>query len=201
MPSISPNRPWRLLCLQALILSLVGGTIVFILGNSMLSGAESRQWSLPLLQKVNETLRDCGFEDITITHFTLRKGAHFLEFGLLGFLFAMIVISVYRHTKRWFLSAPLLIALILCVADEYIQTYTGRNGRVRDIVIDFAGVVSGFLPAYLAVVWSYVRQTDDDDDTAFTPFPEPDTRDDALPPDKSWTNTIQEPLSVKTEHR
>ena len=139
---------------MVLLLTVMGALVLFILYNSLLNGQESRSISLAVYDGLQSLLRALGLPDDQLTHIRLRKSAHFIEFALLGLCLAAATLTIRRHTQRWHLSTPLLVALILGVLDEYIQTHTGRRGSVRDIVIDFAGALVGFLPAIVAALLS-----------------------------------------------
>lgn len=81
--------------------------------------------------------------------FLIRKGTHFIGFGLVGLLFFLF----YRKLSWRF---PALLAMgstfIIASLDEYRQTLIeGRTGMFGDVVIDTAGaiffvtIIKGFL--------------------------------------------------------
>ncbi|MGM9951740.1 MAG: VanZ family protein, partial [Lysinibacillus sp.] len=81
--------------------------------------------------------------------FLIRKGTHFIGFGLVGLLFFLF----YRKLG-WRFPALLAIGSIFIVAslDEYRQTLIpGRTGMFGDVLIDTAGaiffviIIKGFL--------------------------------------------------------
>ncbi len=96
----------------------------------------------------------------------MRKLAHFAEFALLGFWF-MLCLRVYtrrfvRHTG-W----PLFFGLLVANLDELIQLYVpGRSSSVRDVFLDFLGVLAGLFAALLlllfvrmcAILWQNRRE-------------------------------------------
>ena len=45
----------------------------------------------------------------------------------------------------------LFFALLCAVADEFLQSFTGRTSSVRDVLIDFGGAVSGLLLSMLLI--------------------------------------------------
>ncbi len=77
----------------------------------------------------------------------LRKGAHMTAFGLLWFL-------VWRAFQyRWGVVAA-VITVAYAISDELHQRWVpGRNGAVRDVMFDAAGMAL----AILAVRWWRAR--------------------------------------------
>jgi VanZ family protein len=83
--------------------------------------------------------------------FIVRKSAHFTEFFILGILLCMeFCTEVYGALRRF--AVPSLVGLLVAFIDETIQLFVvGRSGEVRDMWIDFAGVMFGTL-IVLAIV-------------------------------------------------
>jgi VanZ family protein len=82
--------------------------------------------------------------------FILRKLAHLTVFAVLTILlFRAVRLHVARPTHAWLLA--MLIATLYACSDEWHQTVVpGREGTVRDVVIDSLGV---------AGVWVLVSRT------------------------------------------
>ena len=77
----------------------------------------------------------------------VRKLGHFSEYALLGF-WLMLSLRVYTRRILSHISWPLFFGLLAGVLDEGIQMFAdGRGSDVRDVVIDFSGVVFGLLAA------------------------------------------------------
>ncbi len=75
----------------------------------------------------------------------VRKSAHFTEYFILGILLCCEMISYLRGAFKRF-SVPAVAGLFVSFIDETIQLFVeGRSGEVRDMWIDFAGVVLGVL--------------------------------------------------------
>jgi VanZ family protein len=75
-----------------------------------------------------------------LTHAMLRKIAHFGEFFLLGFGMQ----GTLYYGKKYNMSKPMLLCLLVAIADETIQMHVaGRSSEIMDIWIDFAGAVVG----------------------------------------------------------
>ena len=142
--------PWLILFRILFTAGLVW-TLVFILGNSMKIAEVSAGQSQRFLPLVNEWLAKLSLEPIDVH--TLRKLAHFGEFGLLG-LFSMLCLRVYtRHFVRH-ISWPLFFGLVVANVDETIQLYTpGRSSQVTDVWIDFTGVAAGAFAALMILLF------------------------------------------------
>lgn len=73
-----------------------------------------------------------------MSNLIIRKAAHFTEFFILGALVSCTV----RAAGKKNLWIPLLTGLLVAVSDELIQlTQAGRSCEVRDMCIDFSGVL------------------------------------------------------------
>lgn len=88
--------------------------------------------------------------DITFgLHRFVRKLAHFSEFGLLGFLSAWLISYVNRRkhwVKPWLeWCLPTVFCLLYAASDEIHQIFSNRGASVKDVMIDFAGAVTGIL--------------------------------------------------------
>ena len=118
----------------------------FIFWNSSQTGSVSGARSTGILTWLQEGL------GLPISEFFLRKSAHFLEFCALGILLGG---TVRCYTRAWLarLMIPLFTGLLIPVCDEFFQTFiAGRSGEVRDVLIDFAGAVTGIAVASLVTL-------------------------------------------------
>ncbi len=79
----------------------------------------------------------------------VRKFAHFAEFGLLGFLAAALLLHLRRRYDRihWWMTwvFPAVFCLIYAISDEVHQIFSNRGPAVKDVLIDFAGAVTGIV--------------------------------------------------------
>ena len=97
-----------------------------------------------------------GFENMTAEQqqvavydmdFRVRKSAHFLEYTMLGLILML--------TGRTFLTshqktAAMLTGAVYAALDEFHQYFVpGRACQVRDVLIDYSGIVTGILTALL----------------------------------------------------
>ena len=132
--------------------------IAFIFSNSMDNADASTLKSgavLALLRRI------FGSEGAALTEFIVRKTAHFTEFAIEGILL-LSVVKGYTTRPLRFLGWPLLAGLMTALTDETIQLFSlGRSSQVTDVWIDFAGVVTGTLLAFLvqAILESQEKET------------------------------------------
>lgn len=144
-----PDRertPTRLIVLRVLFTLLAAGTVAFIFSNSLQNGAASGLRSAVVTEWFNGTLARVGVGWRFSEHL-VRKLGHFSEYALLGF-WLMLSLRVYTQRILSHISWPLFFGLLAGVLDEGIQMFiAGRGSDVRDVVIDFSGVVCGLLAA------------------------------------------------------
>lgn len=118
--------------------------LLFIFGNSLQNGVASGMRSARAVQ-ILQTIADGLHLPIVVSELVIRKLAHFLEYFVLGLL---LCINVRLLTRNWWarIFVPLFFGLLTPVIDESIQLFSpGRSGEVRDVLIDFSGVVFGIL--------------------------------------------------------
>ncbi len=118
-------------------------TVCFIWSNSMVGKEGSASLSLRLTAWLNGI-------GIPVTHYFVRKSAHFCEFGLLGSELMMLFwlrggVSLQSGCNAAF------GALLSAVTDETIQIYSGRGSQVQDVVLDFSGALTGILFVSLTI--------------------------------------------------
>ena len=124
---------------------------VFIISNSIIGKAESSALSSGLTEAIYgfvSSIVDVSFNSF---HNFVRKTAHFIEFGTLGFSLAMMVWSARKICRYVHVADAFLISLTIAVSDEFIQSFTGRGSAVADVVLDFIGASFGILITLLAV--------------------------------------------------
>lgn len=137
------NTKWLLYLLAVCLL-------VFIWSNSFQNQSQSVSRSNSVKQFVIEKLSYVFSPDSKIIIFIqlyIRKCAHFIEFTLLG----TVLMSILYKCKRVRLQSVYNIfsfSVIVAVIDEFVQIYTGRGPRVKDIVIDSTGSICGIFLAF-----------------------------------------------------
>ena len=71
----------------------------------------------------------------------LRRAAHVVEYAVLTLLVARSFKGYNINYRKALLGAGVL-ALLYAISDEYHQTFVqGRNGSLRDVLIDGAGII------------------------------------------------------------
>lgn len=126
--------------------------IAFIWSHSLQSRDQSSQESLGLLAMLTPMLKALGVADPESLHGFLRKAAHFAEFGALGLCICGFTVNLGRLLGQRLVSMPLFAVLSVAVADEFIQLFSGRAAMVQDVVLDFAGGLTGIAFA-VACCW------------------------------------------------
>ncbi|MBQ9005019.1 MAG: VanZ family protein, partial [Atopobiaceae bacterium] len=121
--------------------------MVFIWVHSLIPGPASSEESMLFVRLVYPLFKAVGIADMDVAHLIVRKGAHFSEYLVLGFI--TIVALRPRLAVPLF---PAVLTVILWVAvpsvDEFIQLHVpGRAGMVTDVLIDMAGFAVGMVIA------------------------------------------------------
>ncbi len=132
--AVSPPNPKKR---KWIIILILGITILFIWGNSLLSKDTSKENSDAvkiLLEKI------FGYQSALAQFLQtyVRKIAHFLEYGLLG-VEAVIATILYRRLQLQGLINCFCLGLFVAVSDESIQIVSGRGSMVQDILLDLCG--------------------------------------------------------------
>ena len=140
-----------------LISILIALTLCFIWGNSLESTAKSQAKSTDLLEKLQPIL-DAALGPGKVTDHVLRKTAHFVEFTLLGIELRLLFWLLGQRGVQGQANA-LFAALAAAVADETIQSHTGRGSQLKDVCLDFSGAVIGSMALFLlALLVVYLRK-------------------------------------------
>ena len=150
----------KILVISVSILVLLA--LVCIFGNSFTGKVVSNARSNYIAQKIASVVAptddpELMKAEVKYWNQIVRKVAHGVEFFLLGICLSMVLLYIYKRTGRLHISWYLFAALFIGVMDEYIQTFTGRTSRVRDVLIDFSGAVTGLLVTCL-VFWLIKRR-------------------------------------------
>ncbi len=126
-------------CLCAIIVLL----LVFIWGNSTLSGEESGAISSGLLDWLAahfSFLKD-------MPELVLRKLGHLSEFAALGFFLGLYFRKQQSYHR---ITMPLLLGFAAANVDELIQVFSPKRGpSVVDVWIDMGGLCAGLLVLWL----------------------------------------------------
>lgn len=128
-----------------LLWTLIGLTLCYIWGNSLLPAEASGAFSTAVKEWLNQLL-SLFFpgEGITDTGL-LRKSAHAIEFAVFGAEVTLLFAPAFLRRLPIVAAFGVFVPLI----DETIQLFVeGRAGQVRDIWIDMGGFTVGVLLAY-----------------------------------------------------
>ena len=135
------TSPWLIAFRIIFTIALVW-CILFIFHNSLEISSISSARSHEVMQKINAILAHLNIGPLS--EHVVRKLAHFSEFTLEGVLPRRFV----RHV-----SWPILGGMATALLDETIQLYVpGRTSSVRDVWIDFGGVIAGLFVALLLLL-------------------------------------------------
>ena len=123
--------------------------IIFIWVHSLIPGPASSEESMLFVRLVMPLFKAVGIKDLELAHLIVRKGAHFTEYMVLGFV--TVVALRPRLTVPLF---PAVLTVFIWVSvpsvDEFIQLHVpGRAGAVTDVLIDMSGFAVGLLVALL----------------------------------------------------
>ena len=92
----------------------------------------------------------------SLANFVVRKCAHFLEYMILALL-AFNVFKLYYSIKKVYIMTIVLVFLYAC-SDEIHQLFVlGREGAIRDVIIDTCG---GSLLVLIRSVIIYIESID-----------------------------------------
>ena len=119
-------------------------TLAFIWGNSLLPRTESQEISRGLLVELCAALEHVGLHIDPENDHWLRKLAHFGEFGLLGAELCALLLLNRRPRPQGFVNCA-FAGLAVAVTDEALQLISNRGSQVQDVLLDFAGFLTGLL--------------------------------------------------------
>ncbi len=99
----------------------------------------------------------------------IRKGAHMLEYAVLGFLMCMLVSLVLsgmdgKKPWRYLVTGAVSwgLATVYAMTDEAHQLYVpGRGAKISDIIIDSAGALVGVVIGLIVVLSGTVKRKND----------------------------------------
>ena len=135
--------------LRSLLWLMAFFQIYMITSFSSQTASVSAEESRSLLDVVVETIEDISHKRLGETmidglHRGIRKLAHFMIFFTLGFILCMLTGEyVKNNTGRCFFIS-LMCGLFVAAGDEIHQLFVpGRSGELRDVCIDFLGVLMG----------------------------------------------------------
>lgn len=121
-------------------------------------------WIIPVIDKIVSLFPKGTFQTVTgsssggsffddLNHY-VRKAAHVTEYAILGAAIMRFAVAVLKAGgKRLSLAAGFIsfaVGVIYASTDEFHQLFVdGRGGRIKDVVIDSAGVFIGCTIVYI----------------------------------------------------
>lgn len=150
-----PNRPVPIPILIGVALLLLANMVMIFSFSSESredSGDRSRAVTTAIARILNPSFDDMTDEEQTAAveriHGVVRKTAHFLEYALLGFLSAGLLLLLRRFgwaklpcLYLWLI--PAAFCLLYATSDELHQLFVDRGARVKDVILDFCGALFG----------------------------------------------------------
>lgn len=131
-------------CWNIILGLLVLLTLAFIWGNSLLPRTGSQEISRGLLAELCAALEHVGMHLDPQNDHWLRKLAHFGEFGMLGAELGLLLCLNRRQSVQGFVNCA-FAGLAVAVTDEALQLISNRGSQVQDVLLDFAGFLTGLL--------------------------------------------------------
>ena len=89
--------------------------------------------------------------------FLLRKAAHVTEYFILTFLLYRAFKGSFNLNAFWLCVYPATLSLLYAASDEFHQLFVaGREGCVRDVLIDAVGIAGFYI---MIKVFKYTSST------------------------------------------
>lgn len=138
--------------------------LVFIWGNSLVSGELSGEISDGIMAVLNSAAEKLGFSPDAFTYMMdedgdgvaeqptshiIRKAAHVTEYAVFT---ALVFLRLESAGKKRFFTAWGLGTLTGAI-DETLQIFSHRGSQVRDVLIDSAGALLGLCVVALVQRW------------------------------------------------
>ena len=133
---------WVLWCLAALCAGMIFAFSSQAGPSSLQTSGRVVQWILPLTMRNYEQLPPAKRQEIAQRYqYLVRKGAHFLEFALLGLL---VRLALGRRSRRGSSACVWLGATGYAALDEFHQLLIGsRSAMWQDVCPDSLGALTG----------------------------------------------------------
>jgi len=129
--------------------------VILGLGGPIGSMNETSRFVRPLLEFL---FPSSSPETLTLIHGYIRKSAHFVEYGVLGYLaFRAFLSLAFSRRIAWAFILSIAFSSGIASLDEYQQSFNPeRTSSVFDSLIDIAGAAVG---AFLSYLWLKSRKT------------------------------------------
>ena len=152
MKSVDSKQELRVL----LISVLMGLTLLFIWGHSMIPAVYSSMESSRFVNLINGLIYSAG-GSFSVTDHMVRKTAHFLEYAILGAETALRnkwKSAVFADSTAKY-SGTVFFWTGVPVIDELIQYFTpGRACMIQDVFLDMCGFAAGYGFLYIFIFFA-----------------------------------------------
>ena len=123
--------------------------VCVIWGNSLIPGPASDANSYAVVGVLRDLFGFFGITDPEFMNHIVRKGAHFWEYAISGFL-ACRALGVRPGEGLAGHARAVALGVAIAAVDECIQLFVpNRAGMVEDVLLDACGVCFGVLVAHL----------------------------------------------------
>ena len=121
------------------ILLIIWMIVIFIMSNQAASISDSQSGGIiDILSKMGLDMNNIFGQ---LANFIVRKSAHFLEYMILALL-VLNVLKLYFNMKQVVIITIVFVFLYAC-SDEMHQLFVqGREGAIRDVIIDTCGGIT-----------------------------------------------------------
>jgi len=93
-----------------------------------------------------------------LSNFVIRKLGHFTEYFILYLLFYNVLKEYFKFKSSIFLS--IVFVFLYACSDEFHQLFIiGRDGSIKDVILDTSGGMIGMLIVYIKNKIEYVSKS------------------------------------------
>lgn len=126
--------------------------VIFIFSNQQAESSNKNNFFIAdVLRKGNVTL--FKYIDYNFLNFLIRKAAHITEY------FILFILLYYAFKKTFYKNSQMkaaIITVLYACTDEFHQLFIpGREGKVRDVLIDSIGV---FIGLFLIYIFEFIKK-------------------------------------------
>ncbi len=101
-----------------------------------------------------------GSASLSLGQFLLRKGAHVVEYFVLGVLLFRMFRYFFSQSSHMTAAGVVLVSLPFALSDEIHQLFvSGRQGRVSDVGIDAIGIFLSLIFCLVILPWWRKKET------------------------------------------
>lgn len=132
--------------------------IVIIFGFSATGGSVSYGCSETVAKFIKKVMTFGGDKNYSVStiDMVIRKLAHFFEYLVLTILLFIGFSNIARSKGASFFISAVIAVLVSLIDEGVIQTVSGRNSSLFDVMLDCTGIVAGLI-VFLLVLNISVR--------------------------------------------